>query len=58
MKYRNKKTGVVIDVPSALSGSNWEKIDGKAPAKEPSVSIPAVEEEEKPAKKTTTRKKK
>lgn len=57
MKYRNKKTGVIIDVPSVLSGKNWEEVSGKAPAKEPSVSIPAAEEEA-PAKKTTRRAKK
>lgn len=56
MKYRNIKTGQIIDVPSEISGKNWEKIGGKAPAKEPVVDAPAVEEEIKPAK--TTRKSK
>lgn len=58
MKYRNIKTGQIIDVPSEIGGKNWEKIDGKAPAKEPIVDFPAVEEEIKPAKKTTKRSKK
>lgn len=56
MKYRNIKTGQIIDVPSEISGKNWEKIGGKAPAKEPVVDAPAVEEKIKPAK--TTRKSK
>ena len=52
MKFRNVKTGVVVDVPSVLGG-NWVRIDGKAPAKEPAVS-PVVAEAEaiKPVKKT------
>jgi hypothetical protein len=56
--YRNVKTGAVIDVPSMLGG-NWERIDGKAPAKEPSVSPAPEAEEVKPVKKTrkTTTKK-
>ena len=58
MKYRNVKTGAVIDAPSMLGG-NWERIDGKAPAKEPSVSPAPEAEEVKPVKKTrkTTTKK-
>ena len=58
MIYRNVKTGAVIDVPSMLGG-NWERIDGKAPAKEPSVSSVPEAEEVKPVKKTrkTTTKK-
>lgn len=58
MKYRNIKTGQIIDVPSEVSGKNWEKVGGKAPAKEPVVDAPAVEEEIKPAKKTTRKSKK
>lgn len=58
MIYRNVKTGAVIDVPSMLGG-NWERIDGKAPAKEPSASPAPETEEVKPVKKTrkTTTKK-
>jgi len=53
MRFRNVKTGAVIDAPSMLGG-NWERIDGKAPAKEPVVSAPVAEVEEvKPVKKTT-----
>lgn len=50
MKYRNKKTGQIIDVASQIGGSNWELIDGKAPEKEPAV-VPASESAE-PVKKT------
>lgn len=53
MKYRNVKTGAVIDVSSVLGG-NWKRIDGgTAPAKEPVASPEATEEEVKPVKKTT-----
>lgn len=58
MRFRNVKTGAVIDAPSMLGG-NWERIDvDKAPEKEPVSSSPIVEEAEevKPAKKTRTRK--
>lgn len=57
MRYRNKATGAVIDVPSEIKGKNWEKIGGKAekPAADPA---PAVEVEvEKPVKKTRRTKK-
>ena len=58
MKFRNVKTGAVIDVPSMLGG-NWELVSGKAPAKEPSASPAPEAEEVKPVKKTrkTTTKK-
>ena len=29
MKYRNIKTGQIIDVPSEISGDNWELVGGK-----------------------------
>ena len=47
MRYRNTKTGQIIDVPSKLRG-NWERIDNvKVPEKEPSVvSIPEPDESE------------
>lgn len=51
MKYRNIKTGQIIDVPSEIRGENWEKIGGKAPTAEPVADAPAASEE-KPAKKT------
>lgn len=54
MRFRNVKTGVVIDAPSMLGGP-WERIDGgKAPAKEPAVDVPVAKAEDvKPVKKTT-----
>lgn len=61
MRFRNVKTGAVIEAPSMLGGP-WERIDGgKAPEKEPVVvPEPAVEKEVKPVKKTrrTTKSKK
>lgn len=59
MRYRNVKTGAVIDVPSKISGKNWELLDG-GKAKEPApvvLDAPVVEEEVKeeevkPVKKT------
>ena len=53
MKFRNVKTGVVIDAPSMLGGP-WERIDGgKAPAKELAVDVPVAKAEDvKPVKKT------
>lgn len=33
MKYRNIKTGQIIDVPSEVGGANWELVGGK-PEKE------------------------
>ena len=62
MKFRNVKTGAVIEAPSMLGG-NWERIDGgKAPAKEP-VAVPEPVEEKavksvvKKTRKTTKTKK-
>lgn len=56
MKYRNIKTGLIIDVPSEIRGENWEKVGGKAPQVEPVADAPAASEEEvKPAKKTRRR---
>ena len=53
MKYRNVKTGAVIDVPSEISGKNWELLDGgKAEKPAPVVLDVPVEEEVKPVKKT------
>lgn len=37
MKYRNKKTGAVVDVNSKISGKNWEKMEeGKESQTSPS----------------------
>lgn len=46
MRYRNTKTGQIVDVPSVLRG-NWERIDNvKVPEKEPSVvSVPVLDED-------------
>lgn len=46
MRYRNTKTGHIVDVPSILRG-NWERIDdGKVPEKEPSVvSVPVADDD-------------
>lgn len=46
MRYRNTKTGQIVDVPSVLRG-NWERIDNvKVPEKEPSiVSVPVLDDE-------------
>ena len=53
MRFRNVKTGAVIDAPSMLGGP-WELVDGKAPVVEPVVSSPVAKVEEvKPVKKTT-----
>lgn len=34
MEYRNKKTGIVIDIQSKLSGENWELVTAKKEVKE------------------------
>ena len=46
MRYRNTKTGQIVDVPSVLRG-NWERIDNvKVPEQEPSVvSVPVLDED-------------
>lgn len=47
MKYRNTKTGQLIEVSSRITGGYWEPIESEKVAKKP---------EEKPAKKTTRKK--
>lgn len=32
MKYRNKITGIVIEVPCVISGAMWEPVEEQAPA--------------------------
>lgn len=50
MKYRNTKTGVIIEIACAIGG-DWEEI--------PTPAKPAPQaEEEKPVKKSKTAKKK
>lgn len=54
MRFRNVKTGAIIDVPSEIKGP-WERIDGGV---KPAVVIPEDKPEEiaekikKPARKT------
>jgi len=60
-KYRNVKTGAVIEVPTKIGGKNWESLDGgKVIEPAPVVLDAPVEEVEevKPVKKTrkTTKK--
>lgn len=50
MRYKNVKTGAIVEVPSKIGGKNWELIGG-AP-KEPAVSVPVTEVTEEPVKKT------
>jgi hypothetical protein len=60
MRYRNRKTGVVIDVPSALGGL-WEPVEKRSvkTAPPPVPVAEAVEEPKKtPVRKRTSRKKK
>ena len=61
MKYRNKVTGVVIDVAAKLNGPNWEPVNGKVstkPAKAEKVEEPKEEPKPKATKKATKRGKK
>lgn len=57
MKYRNIKSGAIIDVPSEIGG-NWVKIDGGKPEKAAAVAPVSSDKEEKPAKKTVRKTKK
>ena len=61
MRYRNMKTGAVVDVPSELRGAWLPVISGKKAEKPSPAEAPAetVEEVKAPARKRTyTRKKK
>lgn len=44
MEYRNKKTGIVIDIQSKLSGDDWELVEteGKAVKEEQQDIIPVA----------------
>ncbi len=53
MRYRNIKTGQIIDVPSEISGSNWELVGGK-PEKETATDST---QDSQPAKRTRRSKK-
>jgi len=55
--YRNKKTGVVIEIPSEFGNDEvWEKISPAPVAKKVKAEPVEEVEEETPKKKTTTRK--
>lgn len=54
MLYRNKKTGVTVDVPTELKG-NWIKVGGE-PKKAPAVPVSKPKEVEEPVKPKRTRK--
>ena len=61
MKYRNRKSGEIIDSPCKLGG-NWEKI-GAEPEKAPAIPAPVkaeepaeVEEPVKPKRRSSSRK--
>ena len=53
MKYRNIKTGQIIDVPSEVGGSNWELIGGKPEKETATVST----QDDQPVKRTRKSKK-
>ena len=52
MKYRNVKTGDVIDVPSQIISKNWEEVTPPKTAKKEAEAETKAE----PAKKKTTKK--
>lgn len=45
MKYRNTITGVIVDVPSEVTGTLWEPVEKPAP-------VLQKDEKKTPAKKT------
>lgn len=51
MKYRNKKTGAIIDVAFAIKGDNWEPV-GATKKAEPIIEEKPVEVEEYPNEET------
>ena len=55
MLFRNTKTGVIIDVPSEISG-NWVKVDGGKPDKE-TATVSISETDDQPVKRTRKTKK-
>lgn len=44
MKYRNKETGVIVEVES-LIGGNWEKVEDKKSTKKASTKATKKKEE-------------
>jgi hypothetical protein len=55
MKYRNIKTGQTIEVPSKISGVNWELVGGKPVMETATVSI--SDDKDKPVKRQRKTKK-
>ena len=55
MLFRNIKTGVIIDVPSEISG-NWVKVDGGKSDKE-TATVSISETDDQPVKRTRKTKK-
>lgn len=45
-KYRNKKTGAVIETTHKITGSDWEKINTIPMAKKPKQTNDSGEEDE------------
>lgn len=60
MRYKNKITGAIIDIPGEISGDVWEPIEVKAkPTKEPEPKAVETKPEKKATKtKSTGRSKK
>lgn len=62
MKYRNVKTGAVIETSSNIRGALWVKIGGEKSEKEtitadaPSVAVEEVKPVKKTVKRTTKKK--
>ena len=55
MKYRNTKTGAIIDVESKISGGNWQVLE---PATPPVSTSTGKKEGEKDAVRNSRRRKK
>lgn len=54
MRYRNIKTGQIIDVPSEVRGANWELVGGKPVTETATVST----QDDQSVKKTRRKSKK
>ena len=51
MKYRNKKTGIVIDPPCKIQGDLWERVNDSGAGKKKSSQKPEAEPQEEGKKK-------
>lgn len=51
MKYRNKKTGIVIDTPCKIQGDLWERVNDSGAGKKKSSQKPEAEPQEEGKKK-------